>query len=72
MSETRTTTAYREEAAPRAISAFRLLGQVLFLAAIAPASCAAGTLIGKDLEFGTARPFPFNILVSLLNILSSD
>lgn len=60
MSETSTTTAaYREEAAPRAISTSQLMGQVLFLVAIALAFCAAGTLIGKDLEFGTARLFSF-------------
>jgi modulator of FtsH protease len=61
MSETSstTTTAFREEAAPRAISTSQLMGQVLFLVAIALAFCAAGTLIGKDLEFGTARLFSF-------------
>jgi modulator of FtsH protease len=61
MSETSTTTtAYREEAAAaRAISTSQLMGQVLFLVAIALAFCAAGTLIGKDLELGTARLFSF-------------
>jgi FtsH-binding integral membrane protein len=56
MSETSTTTApYREEAAPRAISTAQLMGQVLFLVAIALAFCAVGTLIGRDLSLGTAR-----------------
>jgi modulator of FtsH protease len=61
MSETSstTTTAFREEAAPRAISTAQLMGQVLFLVAIALAFCAAGTLIGKDVEPGTARLFSF-------------
>jgi FtsH-binding integral membrane protein len=55
MSETSTTAAYREEAAPRAISTTQLMGQVLFLVAIALAFCAVGTLIGRDLSLGTAR-----------------
>lgn len=60
MSETSTTTtAFREEAAPRAISTTQLMGQVLFLVAIALAFCAAGTFIGQDLEPGTARLFSF-------------
>jgi len=60
MSETSTSTAtLHEGVAPRAISTTQLMGQVLFLVAIALAFCAAGTLIGKDLEFGTARLFSF-------------
>lgn len=60
MSDTSTaTTSYREGVAPRAISTSQLMGQVLFLVAIALAFCAAGTLIGKDLELGTARLFSF-------------
>ena len=55
MSETSTRTAFREEAAPRAISTAQLMGQVLFLVAIALAFCALGTLIGRDLSLGTAR-----------------
>ena len=58
MSET-STTAFREEAAPRAISTTQLMGQVLFLVAIAIAFCAAGTLIGRDLDPSTARIFSF-------------
>jgi modulator of FtsH protease len=54
-SETSTTTAYREGVAPRAISTAALMGQVLFLVAIALGFCAVGTLIGKDLALGTAR-----------------
>ena len=60
MSETSTTTStLHEGVAPRAISTTQLMGQVLFLVAIALAFCAAGTLIGKDLEPGTARLFSF-------------
>ena len=56
MSETSTSTAaYREGAVPRAISTSQLMGQVLFLVAIALAFCAVGTLIGRDLSLGTAR-----------------
>jgi modulator of FtsH protease len=54
MSE-QTTAYYREDAAPRAISTTQLLGQVMFLVAIALAFCAVGTLIGRDLSVGTAR-----------------
>jgi FtsH-binding integral membrane protein len=54
MSE-QTTAYYREGAAPRAISTTQLLGQVMFLVAIALAFCAVGTLIGRDLSIGTAR-----------------
>jgi modulator of FtsH protease len=58
MSE-QTTAYYREGVAPRAISTAQLLGQVMFLVAIALAFCAAGTLIGRDLSLGTARVFSF-------------
>jgi FtsH-binding integral membrane protein len=58
MSE-QTTAYYRESVAPRAISTSQLLGQVMFLVAIALAFCAAGTLIGRDLSLGTARVFSF-------------
>ena len=54
MSE-QSTAYYRESAAPRAISTSQLLGQVMFLVAIALAFCAVGTLIGRDLSLGTAR-----------------
>ena len=54
MSE-QTTAYYREGAAPRAISTTQLLGQVMFLVAVALAFCAIGTLIGRDLSIGTAR-----------------
>ena len=56
MSETSTPPpTYREGVAPRAISTTQLMGQVLFLVAIALAFCAVGTLIGRDLALGTAR-----------------
>jgi FtsH-binding integral membrane protein len=43
------------EARGRAISTSQLLGQVMFLVAIALGFCALGTLIGRDLSLGTAR-----------------
>ena len=52
-------TTYREEARPQAISATKLLGQVMFLVAIALAFAAAGTWIGRDIEIGTARAMSF-------------
>jgi FtsH-binding integral membrane protein len=57
---------YREEAAPRAISTSQLLGQVMFLVAVALAFCALGTLLGRDLSFGTARICSFAGLGMLL------
>ena len=54
MSET-TTGFYQEGARARAISTTQLLGQVLFLVAIALGFCAFGTLLGRDLSLGTAR-----------------
>ena len=54
------TTAYgREHAGARAISTTQLLGQVLFLVAIALGFCALGTWLGRDLEIGTARIISF-------------
>jgi FtsH-binding integral membrane protein len=51
-----TTTAYgRAYAADRAISTAQLLGQVMFLVAIALGMAALGVLLGRDLEVGTAR-----------------
>ena len=41
--------------APRAISTAQLLGQVLFLVAVALGFAALGTWLGRDLEIGTAR-----------------
>src|SRR3954464_3972759 len=54
MSE-QSTAYYREGTAPRAISTSQLLGQVMFLVAIALAFCTVGTLLGRDLSLGTAR-----------------
>src|SRR4051812_21650500 len=48
-----------DRAAPREISASQLLGQVMFLVAVALAFCALGTLIGRDLSLGTARVCSF-------------
>ena len=58
MSE-QSTAYYREGAAPRAISTTQLLGQVMFLVAVALAFCALGTLIGRDLSLGAARACSF-------------
>jgi FtsH-binding integral membrane protein len=55
-----------ERAAPRAISTTQLLGQVLFLVAVALGFCALGTLIGRDLAVGTARICSFAGLGMLL------
>jgi FtsH-binding integral membrane protein len=44
-----------DRAAGRAISTTQLLGQVMFLVAVALGFCALGTLIGRDLSLGTAR-----------------
>ena len=43
----------------RDISTAQLLGQVMFLVAIALGFCAAGTLLGRDLSLGTARMCSF-------------
>jgi modulator of FtsH protease len=51
--------AYRDRAYPEAISATKLLGQVMFLVAIALAFAALGTWIGRDLAIGTARILSF-------------
>jgi len=53
-------TAYaHERAAGRAISTTQLLGQVLFLVAVALGFCALGTLVGRDLSLGAARACSF-------------
>ena len=52
-------TSYREETRPAAISATKLLGQVMFLVAIALAFAALGTWLGRDLAVGTARILSF-------------
>src|SRR5829696_10014581 len=54
MSETTTGYGYAD-ARVRDISTAQLLGQVLFLVAIAIGFCALGTLLGRDLSLGTAR-----------------
>ena len=58
MSE-QSTAYYRDETAPRAISTSQLLGQVMFLVAIALGFCALGTYLGRDLAIGTARILSF-------------
>jgi FtsH-binding integral membrane protein len=50
---------YREHARPEAISATKLLGQVMFLVAIALGFAALGTWIGRDIAIGTARILSF-------------
>ena len=52
-------TTVRDRARPGAITATQLLGQVLFLVAIALAFAAAGTFIGRELSVGTARVLSF-------------
>jgi len=49
----------RGYAADRAVSTTQLLGQVLFLVAVAIAFAAAGTFLGRELAFGTARIISF-------------
>src|SRR5918998_4612829 len=50
---------YREGARPAAISATKLLGQVMFLVAVALGFAALGTWVGRDLAVGTARLLSF-------------
>jgi len=52
-------TTYRDRARPEAITATKLLGQVMFLTAIALAFATLGTWIGRDLAVGTARLLSF-------------
>src|SRR5688572_24355679 len=52
-------TTYRDETRPVAISATKLLGQVMFLVAVALGFAALGTVVGRDLEVGTARLLSF-------------
>jgi FtsH-binding integral membrane protein len=52
-------TAYRDDARPEAISATKLLGQVMFLVAIALGFAALGTWMGRDIAIGTARLMSF-------------
>jgi modulator of FtsH protease len=54
MSETTHQYGYAD-ARVREISTAQLLGQVLFLVAVALGFCALGTLLGRDLSLGTAR-----------------
>jgi modulator of FtsH protease len=58
MSETTSGYSYAGERA-RAISTQQLLGQVMFLVAVALGFCALGTLLGRDLSLGTARILSF-------------
>jgi modulator of FtsH protease len=57
MSET--TSSYYAGERTRAISTTQLLGQVMFLVAIALGFCALGTYLGRDLAIGTARILSF-------------
>jgi modulator of FtsH protease len=58
MSETTSSYTYAGERA-RTISTAELMGQVLFLVAVAIGFCALGTLLGRDLSIGTARILSF-------------
>jgi modulator of FtsH protease len=51
--------AYRDQTRAEPISGTKLLGQVMFLVAIALAFAALGTWIGRDIEVGTARILSF-------------
>ena len=51
--------AYRDRVRPEALTATKLLGQVMFLVAIALGFAALGTWIGRDLAVGTARLLSF-------------
>ncbi len=51
----RTATAARPYAAERSISTAQLLGQVMFLVAVAIGFLVVGTVLGRDLSVGTAR-----------------
>ena len=53
------TGAYGRERVAAGVSTAQLLGQVLFLVAIALGFCALGTYLGRDLELGTARIISF-------------
>src|SRR6476619_4125525 len=65
MSETTHQYGYADERV-REISTTQLLGQVLFLVAIAIGFCALGTLLGRNLALGTARVLSFAGLGMLL------
>jgi modulator of FtsH protease len=52
-------TTYRDEARPAAVSTTKLLGQVMFLVAVALGFAALGTWLGRDLAVGTARILSF-------------
>jgi FtsH-binding integral membrane protein len=53
------TSAFGERAEARAVSTTQLLGQVMFLVAIALGFAALGTWLGRDLAIGTARIISF-------------
>jgi modulator of FtsH protease len=57
---------FDSRAGQRAASSTFLLGQVMFLVAIALAFAAAGTYIGRDLPFGTAAICEFGALGMLI------
>ena len=52
-------TTYRDSTRSAAISTAQLLGQVMFLVAIALVFAAFGTWVGRDLSIGTARALSF-------------
>src|SRR3954447_996929 len=55
-----------DRSAGRAISTSQMLGQVMFLVAVALGFCTIGTLVGRDLSYRTARLFSFAGLGMLL------
>jgi len=52
-------TTYRDSARPAAITTAQLLGQVMFLVAVALVFAALGTWTGRELAVGTARALSF-------------
>jgi modulator of FtsH protease len=66
MPDTRTSIFGDYTEARAGVSTAQLLGQVMFLVAIALAFCAVGTLLGRDLSLGTARICSFGGLGMLL------
>jgi modulator of FtsH protease len=65
-SRRRALSVFESHATERATSSTFILGQVMFLVAIALAFAAAGTYIGRDLAFGTAEICVFGSLGMLI------
>jgi len=59
LTEDRTATAAGTRAGARAVSSTQILGQVMFLVAVAIGFAVAGSVLGRDLPEGTARACSF-------------